>query len=190
MNTIRPYVPSMLRAVVMSSVVLLSQSVGALTFDISFDSTADGGVSPPIVGTGVFSFDGDPGDGSFAISSLSSPAFSASFGADTFVLSDTEDDLNEVLAVITTSGSNRFLNFGNVNGESGGLINGSFDLLNNTNQTVTSLSFQPGVSGGILYGASSLFGNYEAIARIPEPSTLLSIGILFVALAVLRKRNF
>jgi len=139
------------------------------------------------VGTGIFSFDGDLGDGSFALDTLANPVFNASFNGDTFVLADTEDNLSEVLAIITTLGPNRFLRFGNINDSSGGMINGSFDFINNTNQSVTNLSFEPGVTGGDLYGASAFFGNYVAVTPVPEPSTLLSLSIALATLAFPRR---
>lgn len=47
----------------------------ALTFNFQFDNTQNGvgdglPLDPPIVGTGTFSFDGNPGEGTFALDSL------------------------------------------------------------------------------------------------------------------------
>lgn len=162
----------------------------ALTFEFTFDDDADSEVTPPLVGSGQFRFDGDPGDGSFVLDTLVNPLFSAAFGGDTFELGDSEDPLSDVLAVIFTSGANRLLRFGNIHGGSGGQTNGAVDFINESNQLQKVLSFEPGVDGGERYGSTTYFGDYLAVAVVPEPSAVIifATGLLIATLG--RRREF
>lgn len=169
-------------------IYLCGHTASALTFEFSFDNDADSEVTPPLVGSGFFHFDGDPGDGSFALNDLENPAFSASFRGDTFDLADSEDPLSEVLAVIFTEGPNRFLRFGNINGVSGGEINGAIDFFNDSNQFERILTFSPGLDGDGRYATAFYFGDYVAVAVIPEPATLL-IFVTGVGIATLPRRR-
>jgi hypothetical protein len=163
-----------------------AHTASALTFEFTFDDDADSTVTPPLVGTGSFHFNGDPGDGSFVLGTLATPVFSASFGGDTFDLADSEDPLDEVLAVIFTEGADRFLRFGNINGNSGGQTNGAFDLFNDNNQFQRVLTFEPGVLGGEKFATTTYFGDYVAVAVIPEPAAWL---LLVCGLSVLHCRR-
>jgi hypothetical protein len=150
-------------------------TASALTFEFTFDDDADSTGTPPLVGAGLFHFDGDPGDGSFVLGTLANPMFSASFGGDTFDLADSEDPLDEVLAVIYTEGADRFLQFGNINGNSGGRTNGAIDFVNDSNQFQRLLTFEPGVRGGERFATTTYFGDYVAVAVIPEPAAWLLV---------------
>ena len=50
-----------------------------MTFDFNLDDTFDETVTEPFVEEGTFSFDGDPGDGTYALESLSNFDFNFSF---------------------------------------------------------------------------------------------------------------
>ncbi len=165
------------------------------TFNFSFDNTTDGGVVPPLVGSGTLSFDESLGSGTYALNTLTNLAFSVSFtDGKTFVLADAEDPLSEVLAVITTIGSDLFLLFGNINGVSSGTINGSIDFINASGF----LSFapgSPGLAGMNIYversGVSPILGNYEAVGNssVPEPATMLLLGLALIGLAGIRRKD-
>ena len=68
MNRLHPRLLSIPLAAMAGGVVALSSAPAhALVFQFQFDGVPDGRIDPPIVGTGSFSFDGDPGTGSFAL---------------------------------------------------------------------------------------------------------------------------
>jgi len=156
----------------------------ALSFDFQFDNTPNATVTPPIVGDGTFSFDGDPGDGTFALTSLSNFNFAFNFGGNTFGNADIATPLANVLVQITNSGGTRSLNFG---GFGGGPFRGSLDFINGS----TNLSFQPNF--GSLYFSNGNFGTYEAIASTTDPTPIptpaLLPGLVGMGVAALRKRK-
>ncbi|MFB2936251.1 PEP-CTERM sorting domain-containing protein [Aerosakkonemataceae cyanobacterium BLCC-F154] len=167
--------------VAVTAIGTLTLKSEALTFDFKFDSTPDATVTDPLVGTGTFSFDGDPGDGTFALTSLSNFNFSFNIGGNSFTNTDIATPLVNILVNIGTNGSDRFVNFGG----SGGPFGGSIDFLN-----TNSLSFQPGF--GSLYFSGANFGTYQGIVQadvtpVPEPSTIL--GLLGLSLGALVAKN-
>jgi hypothetical protein len=162
-------------ATVATATLALPFKAEALTFNFEFDNTDDVTVTPPLVGTGTFSFDGDPGNGDFALTSLANFDFSFTFGGNTFTNADITTPLANILVRISTSGSDRFVNFG---GTRGGSFGGSIDFVNAS----SSLSFQPDF--GLRYFSGSFRGNYQGVAAastttVPEPATVL--GLLSVA---------
>lgn len=166
--------PLALSVALAAATIALPCKANALTFNFQFDNTPNGTVTPPIVGTGTFNFDGDPGDGTFALTSLPNYNFSFTFGASTFTNANIATPVANVLVGISTVGSDRFVNFG---GATGGPFNGSIDFTG-----PGSLSFQPNF--GSLYFAGSFFGTYQGIAAadtpaVPEPATVF--GLLSVA---------
>jgi hypothetical protein len=130
----------------------------ALSFTFGFDNTSDGTVTPPFVGSGTFSFDGDPGDGQFALTSLTNYSFNFSFGADTFTNANITTPIADIIVAIATNGSDRIVNFG---GSGGGPNGGSIDFENLSNTSQSFLSFQPNF--GSLYFTSSYFGTYAGV---------------------------
>jgi hypothetical protein len=161
-------------ATVATATLALPFKAEALTFNFEFDNTPDATVLPPIVGTGTFSFDGDPGNGDFALTSLANFDFSFTFGGNTFTNADITTPLANILVRISTIGSDRLVNFG---GTGGGPFDGSIDFVN-----ASTLSFEPDF--GSLYFQDSFFGTYQGIAAastptVPEPATVL--GLLSVA---------
>lgn len=123
----------------------------ALSFDFLFDNSPDGTLTPPIVGTGTFSFDGDPGLRDFALTSL--PNFNFLFDIDTssFSNADSVTPLDNVLVRISQIGSDFSVSFG---GSQGGPNNGSIDF-NNAGDV---LSFQPDF--GNLYFSNPTEGQF------------------------------
>ncbi len=125
----------------------------ALTFNFEFDAAGDGlPLDPPIVGTGTFSFDGDPGDGTFALTSLPNFDFFFDFNGDTFSNANIATPVSEVLVVISTSGSDRVVNFSNTNDFGSGPDEGSIDFENLDNLSETFLTFEPPGLGLLLLG--------------------------------------
>ncbi|QSJ15561.1 PEP-CTERM sorting domain-containing protein [Nostoc sp. UHCC 0702] len=154
----------------------------ALTFDFQFDNTPDGTVTPPFVGTGTFSFDGDPGNGTFALTSLPNFNFSFNVNGNSFTNTDILTPVANILAKIETNGSDRFVNFG---GSGGGFFGGSIDFRN-----ANFLTFQPNF--GSLYGTTGGFGTYQGIVPkdvtpVPEPASIL--GLLGLSLGALVAKN-
>ncbi|MEC4814198.1 MAG: PEP-CTERM sorting domain-containing protein [Scytonema sp. PMC 1069.18] len=157
----------------------------ALTFDFKFDNMPDATVTSPFVGTGTFSFDGDPGDGTFALTSLPNFNFSFNFGGNNFTNTDLLTPLANIFVKIETNGSDRFINFG---GSGGGPFGGSIDFVN-----ASSLSFQPNF--GPLYFSAASFGTYQGIAQVdvtpvPEPGSILGLlGLSLGALVAKKKKQ-
>lgn len=154
----------------------------ALTFDFKFDNTPNATVTSPFVGTGTFSFDGDPGDGTFALTSLPNFNFSFNVNGNSFTNTALATPLANILARIETIGSDRFINFG---GSGGGPFGGSIDFVN-----AGPLSFQPGF--GSLYFSGAGLGTYQGIAQadvtpVPEPGSML--GLLGLSLGALVAKN-
>ncbi|ACB52551.1 hypothetical protein cce_3203 [Crocosphaera subtropica ATCC 51142] len=130
------------------------------------------------MGTGSFSFDGDPGDGTFALTSLPNFNFSFDFGGNTFGNSNITTTLSAINIIINTIGSDRSVTFSSDNS---GTFGGSLDFVDDSNQ----LSFQP--SGGTLYfsntPAGNFFGNFAGTVSatpesVPEPASGLGLLLL------------
>ena len=109
------------------------------------------------------------------------------FGGDTFTNSYIDTPVNEILVIISTSGSDRFLNFSNINPFGFGLFGGSIDFQNLSNSSHRNLSFEPPRFGSnldlyVLDG--NMRGNYrvtatsDATSDIPEPSTILGLIVV------------
>lgn len=149
----------------------------ALTVNFSFDRTFDGTVTPPIVGTGTFSFDGDPGNGTFALTSLANYDFSFNVNGNSFTNTDIRTPVANVLVRILDNGTDRLVNFG---GSGGGPFGGSLDFINASNRILT---FQPFF--GTLYQSSGAAGTYQGIipqAPTPVPAPASLLGVLFASL--------
>jgi len=156
----------------------------ALSFDFRFDNTPNGTVTPPVVGTGTFSFDGDPGVGDFALTSLTNYQFAFNFGGNLFGNADITTPLANVLVRIAGSPGARSLNFG---GAGGGNFGGSLDFLNSSG-----LSFQPNF-GQLYFTTTGGLGTYEAIEATDDPTPIptpaLLPGLVGMGVAALRKRQ-
>jgi PEP-CTERM motif-containing protein len=159
-------------------------------FFFQFDDTDNGTVTPPIVGTGTFSFAIDPGNGTHALTSLGAFSMSFTFGATTFTNTHIVTPLSEVLVVLSMQGTDRRVQFSNINPFGSGPFMGSIDFINGGN----GLSFEPPGTGGNLdryaqvTAAGFTIGNYSGLT-IPEPSSLalLAMGVAGL-LGLARKR--
>lgn len=179
--------PLVVGGAVAGMVVSGASPAQALVFNFQFDNSVDGTVTPPIVGTGTFDFDGDPGDGTFALTSLTNYNFSFDFSGNTFTNTNIATPVANVLVQIATAGSDRFVTFG---GSGGGPNGGSIDFANAGN--ATSLTLQPGF--GTLYfftgsGVGTFSGTVPSAAvpfDIPGGATIPTVGSLF-ALGLMRK---
>ena len=143
-------------------------------FTFLFDGTPDATLTPPIVGTGTFSFTNDPGNGTFPLMALGPLAMLFTLGGTTYTDDDIDTPLNEVLVVLSTTSSVRRLQFSNTNAFGSGLLAGSIDFFNGDGEE---LSFEPpGFGAGLnLFDESGpLRGTYLALA-VPEPASLVLI---------------
>lgn len=159
----------------------------ALTFDFEFDNSPNSTVTPPIVGTGTFSFDGDPGDGIFALTSLANFDFSFDFAGITFTNANIATPLSNILAKISTIGSDRSVTFG---GSTSGPFGGSLDFVN----AGIGLSFQPDY-GSLYFTTNNGFGTYQGVIQapttsVPEPGSVLALlGVGLGALVSQKKKQ-
>lgn len=159
----------------------------ALTVNFSFDNSSNNTATPPIVGTGTFNFDGDPGNGTFALTSLANYNFSFNFlNGSSFTNTDIRTPLANILVRIATNGTDRFVNFG---GSGGGPFGGSLDFTNASG----SLSFQPGF-GTLYFRTGSGLGTYQGIVQtdptpVPAPASLLGVLVASLAGAVAKSKK-
>lgn len=154
-------------------------SAQAITFGFNFDAVSDGTITPPIVGTGTFSFD-DPGNGTFDFFSLTNRSLSFSFSGDTFDDGDIVTTAGTFVNITSTPGGRSLVFTGSGNGS----FTGSLDFIDNTNVTETALSFGPTGFEGLYFtvdnqGNFSLLGDYEAVV-IPF-GVSESLGLVGVA---------
>jgi hypothetical protein len=193
---------SMLLRFSVTWLIVLATGVSAQAdpvFSFQFDQTPDATLTPPIVGTGTFSFTTDPGDGTFPLTSLGPFVMSFTLGSTTYTADDIDTPLGEILVVLSTTGSERRLQFSNTNAFGNGLLGGSIDFFNADGEE---LGFAPpGLGAGLnLFAESSLCdlgtscGTYLAVtAAVPEPSSFALVGTSLVALligaGVIRRRE-
>jgi hypothetical protein len=106
-------------------------SFGASTrlgFPVSFDRAGDGPpLDPPIIRTGSFSFDGDPGTGSLYLNSLANYTFNFLFdGGNAYGNRDIVTPTSEVLVLLSKAGNSLKLNFSNINNYGSGTLSGTW----------------------------------------------------------------
>lgn len=175
-----------------AGVVLGSVPAQALVFQFQFAKTGEG--LPPIVGSGSFSFDGDPGIGTFPLDSLANYKFNFRFdwtGSYVFTNSAIATPTSEVLVVITGSPTLRDLKFSNINRLGSGPLRGSLDFFDFYHFYM--LSFEPPWVGGNLDGfyfpesGRNDLGTYSAI-YVPGPLPVMGVAAAFGWSRRLRRR--
>jgi hypothetical protein len=200
-NRMRYLIKHMKRIAIIVLSLLFALRASAITFTFSFDNDPATGIQAPIVGTGIFTFANDPGNGTFAFNSLGafSMAFSFSDGS-AFTGADIVSDLSQVLVVLSPSGTDRRLQFSDTGAGGGGPFGGSLDLLNGTG----GLSFEPSYFGGnldlyftISGEVGGFFGSYLATTGangVPEGGSTQMLMLLVILAIVglhclLRRRS-
>lgn len=185
------------------ALLIVPFKANALTFDFNLDDTFDETVTEPFVGEGTFSFDGDPGDGTYALESLENFNFNFSFtDGSSFTNADILTLMEEVLVIVSTTETERRVQFSNVNPRGSTILNGSLDFANFDNETF--LSFEPpGIGGDLnLYAANEILGTYNGVAvsdstelgatpvtEFDSPGSLLGIGALGIGLTLFRRKK-
>jgi hypothetical protein len=173
--------------------VLEANPAQALSFTFQFDNTFNNTLTPPIVGTGTFSFDENPVDGTYALTSLSNSLFSFNFGGDTFGNSDIVTPLSEILVQISNAGQRVTFSNSDPSGFGTGPFGGSIDFINGTSSI---LSFEPpGFNPGetptlyIYEGPQDFFAGTYVGGTTAIPTPALLPGLIGMGLAVFRKRK-
>jgi hypothetical protein len=169
-------------------------TAGPITFDFQFDNAGidpnrpDGTIIPPLVGSGTFTINNDPGLGTFTLASLGAFTMSFTFNdGNSFTQADIATNNSITTAVITSSGTGERVVFSDGGSGGGGPFNGSLDLVNAGGAFLT---FEPSFlvppppsPGGLdLYLENgNLQGDYLAltpsVAATPEPSSLTLLGL-------------
>jgi hypothetical protein len=176
-----------------AGVALASAPAHALVFEFQFDNAGNGlPLDPPIVGSGSFGFDGDPGVGSFALTSLGNYTFDFLFDdGNAFGNADITTPASEVLVLISQNENTYNLRFSNTNPFGGGHYDGALDFDNGS----STLTFEPPAFGGNLdmyikteSNSSAPSGAYLASAPVPGPLPLMGAGAAFAWSRRLRRR--
>jgi hypothetical protein len=160
----------------LAGIALLPGSARAqITLPVYFDGIDDGHIAAPYVGTGSFTFNVDPGDGTYTDAQLGGVSYSFTIDGTTFTQADTVSVPTSTFYILsTTLGGTRRVQFTDGGSGAGGPFRGSLDAENGAGKI---LSFEP------TYVKESLnryytgipntirFGNYY-IADIPEPGAV------------------
>lgn len=161
-------------------------------FNLFYDDIDNGVIDTTLVGTGTFSYDGNPMAGDFLLSDLTNVSYSATFGSTIFMGPPFDPaDLGLIGISVTDVGGDVFeLVF---TGNSAG-TSGSLDI-DNVTSVVSHQPADPGVTGPLLYFANAdaldVFGNYIGISSqvVPEPGTLALAGLGLAGMCVVRRRR-
>jgi hypothetical protein len=166
----------------------LAPSAHALVFNFEFDNVGDGlPLDPPIVGSGTFSFDGNPGPGTFALRTLPNFKFDFNFGGTTFNNANLATDPSLVFVEIFGAGNLFSLNFTG----SDDPFSGSLGFISDAGDQLSFEPGEPGLDAPELYFSvtsnGETFGNYQATA-VPGPLPLLGAASAFGFSRKLRRK--
>ncbi len=174
-----------------------SSANAGMIFATNFDVTLDRTLNPPYVGSGVLSFDDMLADGTYLLSGLTNPAFSFTFGGESFTLADVTASTPALAVTIYQSGTDWYfdgpvaptsiflgaVDFTNSNGFTTAFEPNSFPMSTPPFNQYTVGTQASGPFFGGTYGVNP--------TAVPEPGTLTLCamgGLVFVAGAWRRRR--
>ena len=179
-------------AVVVLSAMISPVAKAQILFNFEFNKSSDATLATPIIGTGTFSLNVDPGDGTFDYNVLDAPTSSFTLYGINFTNDDLVSDPSLTTVILSTEGNLRRIQFSDTGAGGGGPYGGSIDF-----QDVggDSISFEPSYAGqGLnLYTFNNLLGTYQGLTQAtPEPGSvafLIGFGVTAAGMALKRRRR-
>jgi hypothetical protein len=182
---------------ILSGLFSLTLPATAITFDFTFDDVTDSDINDAQTGSGTFSFDGVPNDGTFNLDNQTGVDFNFTFPGliGLLTVTFTENDLTStnVNFTINTIGSDRFVIFDGLEFTQpvlvgAGTINESLIL---TPSSLSVPSIGDYVAEDITSNVINSEGNYQGVSQEQPPTTAVPLetkeswGLVALGLLVL-----
>jgi hypothetical protein len=183
---------------ILSGLFSLTLPATAITFDFTFDDVTDSDINDAQTGSGTFSFDGVPNDGTFNLDNQTGVDFNFTFpdlliGAPTVTFTENDLTSTNVNFTINTIGSDRFVIFDGLEFTQpvlvgAGTINESL-ILNPSSLSVPSIGDY--VAENITFNVINSEGNYQGVSQEQPPTTAVPLetkeswGLVALGLLVL-----